>query len=311
MTNFQKRLFLTLTCVPVVLGVLFFPIKNHIFIIITFGFFITFLGSYEINSLIYKKGINVRRFFIPSVNSIIYIFAYIYSLNIFNIQNFKLTWILFFIFLLTVFLFICSRDIFKSDLTHSFEKMSYTIFGILYIGIPSFVLPFLFNITKDVLPTDVMTPFFINVKSEGTLIGSLLGFFFIIIVWSNDIFAYVFGMAFGRNNIIGLTASPKKSWAGYIGGYLSTFVFVTIYYFIFDRFIGFDWWFYFGMPLITGFLVPIGDVVESVVKRSANVKDSGDLIMGRGGILDSVDTILYILPAYFLLIQLYLAIKSL
>ena len=80
--------------------------------------------------------------------------------------------------------------------------------------------------------------------------------------------------------------------------------------FLFDRFIKFDIWFYFTLPIFTGFLVPIGDLVESVVKRSANVKDSGNIIAGRGGILDSVDTVLYLLPIYFLLIQLYFAIKN-
>jgi phosphatidate cytidylyltransferase len=137
--------------------------------------------------------------------------------------------------------------------------------------------------------------------------GSLISLYFLVMVWSNDIFAYVFGMAFGKNNIIGLTASPKKSWAGYIGGYLSAFVFIFIFYLIFDRFLNLPLWLYLIPPIFSGILVPIGDLVESVFKRSANIKDSGDVIMGSGVILDSVDTILYFLPIFFLLLQIYFA----
>lgn len=308
MTNFIKRLILTLVSVPIAIFILFWPLENHIIVTILFGFLITILGSYEINSLIYHKGINVKRFYLPIINSSILIASYIYAHNFFNIQNFKLFWVLFAIYIVAIISSIYARDIFKQDLTHSFEKMSYTLFGMLYIGLPSFFMPFIFNISHT--PKNPI-PIFYNVDSVGTLTGSLLALFFIVLVWSNDIFAYVFGMAFGRNNVIKLAASPNKSWAGYIGGYLSTFVFVAIFYFLFDRFIKFDIWFYFGLPVITGFLVPIGDLVESVVKRSANVKDSGNIIAGRGGILDSVDTILYMLPIYFLLIQFYFAIKSL
>lgn len=307
MTNFIKRLILTLLAIPLAIFTIFWPLENHIILVIIFGVLVTILGSYEINSLIYHKGIKVKRFYLPIINSSILIFSYCYINNFFNIQNFKLFWILFAIYIIIIISSIYARDIFKKDLTHSFEKMSYTLFGLLYIGVPSFFMPFIFNITNN--PKNPL-PIFYNIDSSGTLTGSLLALFFIVLVWSNDIFAYIFGMAFGRNNIIKLAASPNKSWAGYIGGYLSTFIFVAIFYFLFNRFINFDIWFYFGLPVITGFLVPIGDLVESVVKRSANVKDSGNIIAGRGGILDSVDTILYLLPLYFFFIQLYFAIKT-
>ncbi len=308
MNNFLKRLILTLIAVPIAIFTIFWPMDNHIILVLIFGILVTILGSYEINSLIYHKGINVKRFYLPIINGSILVASYCYANNFFNIQNFKLFWLLFAIYIITVISSIYARDIFKTDLTHSFEKMSYTLFGLLYIGVPSFFMPFVFNISNN--PKKPI-PIFYNIDSTGTLTGSLLALFFIVLVWSNDIFAYVFGMAFGRNNVIKLAASPNKSWAGYIGGYLSTFVFVAIFYFLFNSFINFDIWFYFSLPVITGFLVPIGDLVESVVKRSANVKDSGTLIAGRGGILDSVDTVLYLLPIYFLLIQFYFAIKSL
>ena len=82
MTNFQSRLLLTLTVLPTVFASLFWPMKNHLIVIIVFGLAVTVFGSYEFNSLIYKKGIDVRRWFIPTVNSFIYLFAYAVSINL-------------------------------------------------------------------------------------------------------------------------------------------------------------------------------------------------------------------------------------
>jgi phosphatidate cytidylyltransferase len=281
---------------------LFVPGDSHILVILVYGVLVTIIGSYEINSLIYHKGIQVKRIFLPVINFTIYLFACLYANNYFDIQKFKPAFPLFLIYVISVISFVYARDILKKDLTKSFEKMSYTLFGLLYIGVPSFIFPFLFNMS---LTPEHPVPLFFNIDSKGTLMGSLVALYYITIVWTNDIFAYVFGMAFGRNNVIGLTASPKKSWAGYIGGYTSTFVFVLIYYFLFNKYLGLPLWLYFSIPVASGFLVPIGDLVESVFKRSANIKDSGDMIMGRGGILDSVDSILYMLPIFFILFQIY------
>lgn len=87
-----------------------------------------------------------------------------------------------------------------------------------------------------------------------------------------------------------------------------TIFFTVIFYFLFDKIfnlIKFPLWFYLILSFISGFLVPIGDLVESVIKRSTSVKDSGNLILGRGGVLDSVDSILYFMPIYFIFLQLY------
>ena len=239
------------------------------------------------------------------LNIFIYLFAYLYANNLFDIQKFKQTWIVFGIIIFSFISFILSNDVFKKDLKFSFEKMAYTIFGIIYIGLPSFFIPFLFNI--DFNPSKP-APIFFNIESHGTLTGSLLALFFIVITFSNDIFCYVFGITFGKSNRIGLEASPKKSWAGYIGGFFSTFVFSFIFYFLLDKYfnlIKLPLWFYYTIPLLSGFLVPIGDLVESVIKRSTSVKDSGNIVIGRGGVLDSIDSILYFLPLYFIFLQLY------
>lgn len=307
MSNFIKRLILTLISIPFVMFSIFWPQNSHIIIVILFGILITFLGSYEFGTLIFKKGIKVRKYFLPVINSIIYIFAYFYANNLFNIQGFKPALILFFGGLIGVTSFIFARDIFKIDFKESLEKVGATLFGILYIGLPSFFVPFILNV--EIAPVKP-TPLFFNIESHGTLTGSFLAIFLMLNVFSNDIFSYVFGMAFGRKNIAKLKVSPKKSWAGYIGGFFSTLFWITVFYVLFDimfEFIDFPWWFYYSIFFISGFLIPIGDLVESVFKRSVSVKDSGNIMLGRGGVLDSVDTVIYYIPIFFVLLQLYFA----
>lgn len=309
MSNFLKRLILTLISIPLLIFFLFWPQNSHIVIIIIYGILCVFIGSHEISKLINKK-VSINNYLISIINTIIYIFAYFYANNLFNIQNVKSIWLLFSSFVIFIILFIFSTDISKKDLTKSFEKMCLTLFGIIYIGFPSFLMPFIFNINAN--PEKSISIFY-NIDSHGTLTGSLLVLFLIVNVFANDIFSYIFGMLFGKNNIINLAASPKKSWAGYIGGFFSTFVFTAIFYLLFDKYLGFlkfQWHFYFILPFISGFLVPIGDLVESVIKRSVHVKDSGTIIMGRGGVLDSIDSILFFVPIYFIYIQFYLAIVS-
>jgi len=67
MSNFLKRLILTLIAVPIAIFTIFWPMDNHIFLVLIFGILVTILGSYEINSLIYHKGINVKKFYLPII----------------------------------------------------------------------------------------------------------------------------------------------------------------------------------------------------------------------------------------------------
>ncbi len=306
-SDFLKRLVITLIGVPTVIVFLFFPQNNHIFINIIMAILIPILGSYELNTTLFKSD---KKLFLPIVNFTIFLFSFLYAHNILNIQSYKLTLPLFVFYIIIIFSYILASSIFHNEFEKSFKDMLYKFLGIIYIGVPSFFLPFIFNVS---LSPKKPNPIFFNIDSSGTMEGSLLAIFFIVIVWSNDIFAYVWGMTLGRKNLINMPASPNKSWAGFIGAYITTFLFVPIYYFMFNNIFKFEMlpiWLYFLFPVLTGILVPIGDLVESVFKRHSNEKDSGTIILGRGGILDSVDTILYVFPIYFMILQIYFAAIS-
>jgi phosphatidate cytidylyltransferase len=127
--------------------------------------------------------------------------------------------------------------------------------------------------------------------------------FFLLIVMANDSAAWAFGMLFGKGNRGLIPASPNKSIAGFIGGLVaSVLVGMGASLFLKEAFqpqilspalSGFI------MGFFTGIAATAGDLGESALKRSAGVKDSGGLIPGRGGILDSIDSIALAAPVFY------------
>lgn len=133
---------------------------------------------------------------------------------------------------------------------------------------------------------------------------------FLVLVFISDSAAWLFGMLFGKNNRGILLASPNKSVAGFIGAYLGTFVFA----FILTHLVFKDVFATTNLLPKTAILAIvvctaaiIGDLAESVFKRSAEVKDSGNVVLGRGGVLDSVDSIFMAAPFFFFIIKLLFA----
>jgi phosphatidate cytidylyltransferase len=119
-------------------------------------------------------------------------------------------------------------------------------------------------------------------------------------IWIADSAAYFAGKNFGKHKLAP-TISPKKTWEGVAGAQLGVTIFGTILYLGFN--VG-TWALFPALWLLTGFGV-IGDLFESLMKRQANIKDSGDLLPGHGGILDRIDGIIPSLPIAILMIYAY------
>ncbi len=124
---------------------------------------------------------------------------------------------------------------------------------------------------------------------------SLEVFFLFILIWSSDSFAYFAGRLFGKHKMAP-KISPKKTWEGFAGGVLLTLI---LGYFIESNFPELR-----GNWMFVGFLVsifaPLGDLVESQLKRTFGVKDSGNIIPGHGGILDRLDSFIICVPVVYL-----------
>ncbi|OJX33183.1 MAG: phosphatidate cytidylyltransferase [Chryseobacterium sp. 36-9] len=128
-------------------------------------------------------------------------------------------------------------------------------------------------------------------------------FMLFVLIWSSDTFAYLTGKFFGKHKMAP-KVSPKKTWEGFAGGVILTLIlgFFVEKYFPELR----------GNWMIVGLLIsifaPLGDLVESQLKRSFAVKDSGNIIPGHGGILDRLDSFIICAPViylYFILEKLF------
>ncbi len=161
-------------------------------------------------------------------------------------------------------------------------SMLITVSGLIYILLPLSLIPFL---TQNSLTDHKYNP--------EILIGILL------VIWTYDSFAYITGISFGKHKMVP-EISPKKSWEGFFGG----LVFAIITGLLYARFTSLlsykDWLFLSFIVVLAG---TAGDLFESLLKREAGVKDSGNIMPGHGGILDRFDSILFIIP--FVFIYLY------
>ena len=162
-----------------------------------------------------------------------------------------------------------------------FLKTGYLYAGLVYIGLP-------------VALSNVV------VLGSGTFSGLLMVAFFVII-WASDTGAYCFGMLLGQKiwpAKLCPAISPKKSWAGFAGGLLTSVLAGAILY----------WTGLFPFPiwhcLIVAALMSVagvfGDLFESLWKRAAGIKDSGNLIPGHGGLMDRFDSALFAIPAGYI-----------
>lgn len=126
-----------------------------------------------------------------------------------------------------------------------------------------------------------------------------------VMIWLNDTGAFCVGSMIGRRRLFE-RISPKKSWEGFWGGMLFCVASAFLVKYCFGPWST-------GLPLwqlcVMGFIVSIvatwGDLVESLIKRTVGVKDSGKLLPGHGGILDRIDSLLLTAPAVFVLLSLF------
>ena len=117
---------------------------------------------------------------------------------------------------------------------------------------------------------------------------------YIFTVWVNDIFAYLTGVLFGKHKMFE-RVSPKKSWEGFAGGLLFAVAFGVMCGWL--RGEDMVWWG--GLALVVVVSGVLGDLVESMFKRSAGVKDSGAIIPGHGGFMDRFDALIFSVPFVF------------
>lgn len=128
---------------------------------------------------------------------------------------------------------------------------------------------------------------------------------FFLLVFSCDSAAWFFGMLFGKGNRGLIAVSPNKSIAGFLGGIAGSLASAMAVYYFFPGVFLYKYFELIIAALCVSLAAIAGDLTESVIKRSAECKDSGVVIPGRGGFLDSIDSILFSAPVYFIVINFF------
>lgn len=149
----------------------------------------------------------------------------------------------------------------------------------------------------------IFTPFILTLlilKKEIDAQYLLMGMF--ILIWTNDTFAYLSGRFFGKTKLFE-RISPKKTWEGTIGGILFTAIAAIILSQFSDA--RYNLLFWVISALIIAPCAIFGDLFESLIKRSLNVKDSGTILPGHGGLLDRFDAALFTVPFFFTWMIIY------
>lgn len=167
----------------------------------------------------------------------------------------------------------------------NFQNSALNITGIIYIALP---LGLLHNITG----------LFERNQDwhQGQIILGML-----LLVWTNDTMAYIIGSQTGKHKMAP-AISPKKSWEGFFGGMIFSIAAGYILSVFVQLLTVTDW---IIIALIMSVIGTVGDLFESMLKRNLNLKDSGNLLPGHGGLLDRFDAFIFSIPFVFVYIKLF------
>ncbi len=271
-----KRVLTAVIGFPLVTILLIFGNKYIIDVVIAI---IAIIAMYEYTKCATNKDIKI----IPWVSYLI--LACIALIHYSPIQEFGLSNIV--LIGLPILLLILFLHVIISDMRITLKDITFTLIGIIYIFTFLVFLPLLFG-------------------TEGNISGKYLIWYVFFSAWGTDVFAYLVGKKIGKTKFS--KVSPNKSVEGCIAGILGALGFCLIYTFSLNNICGFgiSYLFIGIVSLILSIIGQIGDFSASVIKRYFEVKDFSNLFPGHGGMIDRIDSVMFIAPFAYILFLMFL-----
>ena len=277
--NLRDRLITVGIGIPAVLSMIFFvPHYNYILFSIL-AMAMGLLGSLEMSKLLFGK-----HTILSYLAALIPVIQYFQGVFKFNAQIPDLCFVLLILWSFSLEIKFGEKDDFKESLETSAKNCILVLYPGYFV---SFILRF--------LALDGVTSYAVIL--------------YLVLAFGNDIFAYVWGRLFGKNNKGIFKVSPKKSVAGYVGSFFTAIALSIGYCALFKNHlpeINLAYQIFLGAAI--SITANIGDLIESVFKRSAGVKDSGNIFPGRGGALDSMDSLISSAPVFFIIFSMILGV---
>ncbi len=271
MKKVYSRLLTFFIGIPLVLFIVFFNPLKHLPLHIALSIF-SVIGANELYMMISKeKKLFPKEIILIATGLLTYIS---YALILFGIPIEVTPWI----YVVEIIIFMAIEALSAKEFDFSLEKISYSAFIIFYSG---FLMTFISRMT---------------ILENSQYIISL----FLIFVFMCDSAAWFFGILFGKSTRGVFAASPNKSIVGFIGGIAGSIASGLLFKFLVPEIFTCTYINLAIIGLLTALAAISGDLIESVLKRSCKVKDSGNLIPGRGGVLDSIDSILIAAPVFYI-----------
>jgi len=280
MSKVAKRLLVFFIGVPLVLFLVMCNFMNHLPIQVAICTF-CLLGANEFCVMLKNKGYPIfNKAFIMIASFLLPFSSYILILFGKSIE------LIFWLYLFIIFMIMTFECFSTKTFEKSVQKIAFSSFVIFYVG---YLITFINRLTY----------------IDNSLY--ILALFFILIFMC-DSGAWFFGVLFGKGSRGFVACSPNKSLIGFAGGIVTSIASGILFKYLFGDILPGSYFRVVILAFITAFSGIIGDLIESVIKRSLDCKDSGNLIPGRGGILDSIDSLLVGAPIYYICLYfLYLA----
>ena len=273
MTNLAQRAITGSVIVAVILGCIYYGKASFIGLFMV----VTALGLWEFYTMAERGGLTPQKRFGTIAGTGFFLISSMYIQHMLPQMDLLM--------IMPVLFVILVAELYRKA-ENPLINISITLSGIFYLSIPMVLLNYL-----------AYPPAYGGGHNMEYNPNILLGFFFIL--WTNDSCAYAVGKTFGKTKLFE-SVSPKKTWEGSLGGAFFSLLLAYFMVHAFPELHRFNWMVVAGLIVLFGNL---GDLIQSKFKRSVNVKDSGTILPGHGGILDRFDGVHLAAPFVFAYIQ--------